>query len=77
MPVDILLKGNKEVQEYSAALELKNIFFNDLKDHPKAKGHILIYPSATLFGQKTKPEKSLKEILPDFRDSGFDEEFYQ
>ena len=30
-----------------------------------------------LFGQKTKPEKSLKEILPDFRDSGFDEEFYQ
>jgi len=30
-----------------------------------------------LFGQKTKPEKSIKEILPDFRDSGFDEEFYQ
>ena len=30
-----------------------------------------------LFGQKTKPEKDLKEVLPDFRDSGFDEEFYQ
>ena len=30
-----------------------------------------------LFGQKTKPEKSIKEILPDFIDSGFDEEFYQ
>jgi hypothetical protein len=30
-----------------------------------------------LFGQKTKPEKSLKEVLPDFTDPGFDEEFYQ
>ena len=30
-----------------------------------------------LFGQKTKPPKELKEILPDLRDSGFDEEFYQ
>ena len=30
-----------------------------------------------LFGQPTKPGKELKEILPDFRDSGFDEEFYQ
>jgi len=30
-----------------------------------------------LFGQKTKPEKDLKEILPDFRDTGFDEDFYQ
>ena len=30
-----------------------------------------------LFGQKTKPPKTLKEISPDFRDSGFDEEFYQ
>ena len=30
-----------------------------------------------LFGQKTKPGKSLKEILPDFTDPGFDEEFYQ
>ena len=30
-----------------------------------------------LFGQKTKPEKDLKEILPDFRDSEFDESFYQ
>ena len=30
-----------------------------------------------LFGQKTKPGKSLKEVLPDFTDSGFDEEFYQ
>ncbi len=30
-----------------------------------------------LFGQKTKPEKDLKEILPDLRDSEFDEDFYQ
>ena len=30
-----------------------------------------------LFGQPTKPSKELKEILPDLRDSGFDEEFYQ
>ena len=30
-----------------------------------------------LFGQPTKPGKELKEILPDLRDSGFDEEFYQ
>jgi hypothetical protein len=30
-----------------------------------------------LFGQKTKPPKELKEILPDFRDTGFDEDFYQ
>ena len=30
-----------------------------------------------LFGQKTKPEKELKEVLPDFTDPGFDEEFYQ
>ena len=30
-----------------------------------------------LFGQKTKPPKELKEILPDFRETGFDEDFYQ
>jgi len=30
-----------------------------------------------LFGQPTKPPKELQEILPDLRDSGFDEEFYQ
>ena len=30
-----------------------------------------------LFGQKTKPEKDLKEVLPDLRDSEFDEDFYQ
>jgi len=30
-----------------------------------------------LFGQPTKPAKELKEILPDFRDTGFDEDFYQ
>ena len=30
-----------------------------------------------LFGQKTKPSKPLKEVLPDFTDPGFDEEFYQ
>ena len=33
--------------------------------------------NAGLFGQKTKPEKDLKEILPDFRDSEFDGDFYQ
>ena len=30
-----------------------------------------------LFVQPTKPGKPLKEILPDFTDPGFDEEFYQ
>jgi len=30
-----------------------------------------------LFGQPTKPGRELKEILPDFTDPGFDEEFYQ
>ena len=30
-----------------------------------------------LFGQPTKPGRELKEILPDFRDTGFDEDFYQ
>ena len=30
-----------------------------------------------LFGQKTKPGKPLKEIIPDLRDSEFDESFYQ
>ena len=30
-----------------------------------------------LFGRPTKPGKELKEILPDFRDTGFDEDFYQ
>jgi len=36
-------------------------------------------PPAGLFGQKTKEGKTLKEILPDFRDpnSEFDEDFYQ
>jgi len=30
-----------------------------------------------LFGQPTKEGRELKEILPDFTDPGFDEEFYQ
>ena len=30
-----------------------------------------------LFGQETKPGKPLKEIIPDLRDSEFDEDFYQ
>ena len=30
-----------------------------------------------LFGQETKPPKKLKEVLPDLRDTGFDEDFYQ
>ncbi len=33
--------------------------------------------NAGLFGQKTKEPKDLKEVLPDFRDSEFDEDFYQ
>ena len=33
--------------------------------------------SPGLYGQETKPPKTLKEILPDFRDTGFDEDFYQ
>jgi len=34
-------------------------------------------PTPGLFGQPTKPGRELKEILPDFRDPGFDESFYQ
>ena len=30
-----------------------------------------------LFGQPTKPGKSLKEVLPDFTEPGFNEDFYQ
>jgi len=30
-----------------------------------------------LFGQETKPPKKLKEVLPDFTEPGFDEDFYQ
>jgi hypothetical protein len=34
-------------------------------------------PPPGLFGQETKPPKKLKEVLPDLRDSEFDESFYQ
>jgi len=34
-------------------------------------------PTPGLFGQQTKEGRELKEILPDFRDPGFDEGFYQ
>ena len=34
-------------------------------------------PTPGLFGQETKPGKPLKEIIPDLRDSEFDESFYQ
>jgi len=30
-----------------------------------------------LFGQETKPPKKLKEVLPDFTEPGFNEDFYQ
>ena len=30
-----------------------------------------------LFGQPTKPDKELKEVLPDFTEPGFNESFYQ
>ena len=33
--------------------------------------------SPGLYGQETKPPKKLKEVLPDLRDTGFDEDFYQ
>ena len=43
------------------------------------EGDAMPPPNTTpgLFGQKTKPKKDLKEVLPDFRDSEFDEDFYQ
>ena len=33
--------------------------------------------SPGLFNRPTKPGRDLKDILPDFRDTGFDEDFYQ
>jgi len=41
-------------------------------DMPKPKNN-----NPGLFGQETKPEKSLKEILPNFTEPGFNEDFYQ
>ena len=44
------------------------------------EGEAMPEPNTTtpgLFNQKTKPGKSLKEIIPDLRDSEFDESFYQ
>ena len=44
---------------------------------PTGEGQPAPRDNPGLFGQPTKPPKELKEILPDFRDTGFDEDFYQ
>jgi len=49
----------------------------DISDEDMAGEFIPEKTTPGLFGQKTKPEKDLKEILPDFRDSDFDESIYQ
>ena len=44
------------------------------------EGDAMLAPNTTtpgLFGQETKPGKPLKEILPDFTEPGFNEDFYQ
>ena len=49
----------------------------DISDEDMAGEFIPEKITPGLFNQKTKPEKDLKEILPDFRDSDFDESIYQ
>ena len=49
----------------------------DISDEDMAGEFIPEKTNPGLFGQKTKPEKDLKEILPDLRDSDFDESIYQ
>ena len=49
----------------------------DISDEDMAGEFIPEKTTPGLFGQKTKPEKDLKEVLPDFRDSDFDESIYQ
>lgn len=53
MPVQVLIKGNNETNEYQDAVALKNIFENDLKNVTQ-NGKVLIICNATLFGQETK-----------------------
>jgi hypothetical protein len=49
----------------------------DISDEDMTNEFIPEKTNPGLFGQKTKPEKDLKEILPDLRDPGFDESIYQ
>ena len=49
----------------------------DISDEDMAGEFIPEKITPGLFNQKTKPEKDLKEILPDFTEPGFNEDFYQ
>ena len=53
MPIQVLIKGNNETNEYIDAVALKNIFDNDFKNITQ-DGKVLIICNATLFGQETK-----------------------
>ena len=68
-------KGVKLVQNIETR-ELKFVPV-DISDEDMAGEFIPEKTTPGLFGQKTKPEKDLKEVLPDFRDSDFDESIYQ
>ena len=68
-------KGVKLVQNIETR-ELKFVPV-DISDEDMAGEFIPEKITPGLFNQKTKPEKDLKEILPDFRDSDFDESIYQ
>ena len=68
-------KGVKLVQDLETG-DLKFIPV-DSSDIDEAAEFIPEKITPGLFNQKTKPEKDLKEILPDFRDSDFDESIYQ
>ncbi|MFD1874445.1 hypothetical protein [Hymenobacter bucti] len=52
MPVNIILKGQQDTDEYKAGLKLKGIFENSIPQ--KAEGDILIVSNVTLFGQEVK-----------------------
>jgi type II secretory pathway pseudopilin PulG len=56
-------------------------FFMTGEMQPDTEGETLpeerVIKSPGLYGQETKPPKKLKEVLPDLRDTGFDEDFYQ
>ena len=68
-------KGVKLVQDLETG-DLKFIPV-DSSDIDEAAEFIPEKITPGLYNQKTKPEKDLKEILPDFRDSDFDESIYQ
>lgn len=52
MPVNIILKGQQDTDEYKAGLKLKNIFEKFIPQ--KVEGDILIVSNVTLFGQEIK-----------------------